>query len=462
MNNTVRKHPSSFKDPSGFVFEYKSKIYRQVNKVYAENYTLFKSSGLYDKLLGQNRIISHDEVHSNFTASEDWYLTLLPEQIDLISWPYEWSFDQLKDAALLTLDITKVSVEYGMILKDATPFNIQFFKGSAVFIDTLSFEKYDSSQPWIAYRQFVECFVIPLLLSHYKSPDLVKLLQLYPNGIPISLAAKLLPFKSGFNLNVFLHVFMPEILSKNKRESSHKYSFSRQKLLNIINNLYSWVSSLKLHKAKGRWDNYYDITVLSDAYVREKEEIVGQWLDVTEGKVLMDIGTNTGLFALSSATVFESVIAIDADPACINELYLICKKEKNNKILPLCIDIAQPTPAIGWKNEERSAFLARYKVDVTLALALIHHLVIGKNISMEMLAEMFSKMTTYLIIEFVSENDPKVLQMTRNRKGALEEYTEALFEKKFTPFFEILEKKQMSYADRSVFLMKKRFNAYTQ
>ncbi|MBN8787990.1 MAG: hypothetical protein J0I84_12950, partial [Terrimonas sp.] len=172
MNN-LKKHPSSFRDPSGFVFEYEGKLYRQVNKRYADDYDLLLSSGLYDELLKGGKLIAHQALQQNLTGSNDWYVTLLPEQIQFISYPYEWCFDQLKDAALLTLDILQISLKHVMVLKDATSFNVQFVNGKPIFIDTLSFEKYNDTEPWVAYRQFVECFIVPLVLSSYKSTDFI-------------------------------------------------------------------------------------------------------------------------------------------------------------------------------------------------------------------------------------------------------------------------------------------------
>ncbi|HEY4148124.1 MAG TPA: hypothetical protein VGM41_04315, partial [Chitinophagaceae bacterium] len=190
MTNSIQ-HPASYRDPSGFIYEYEGKFYRQVNQRYASHYELFKSSGLYDLLVKEKKILAHTELAENHTHTAEWYKTLLPEQLPFISWPYEWCFGQWKDAALLTLQIMTQSMAHGMILKDATPFNVQFIDCRPVFIDTLSFEKYDPSQPWIAYRQFTEGFLAPLLLAKYRSEELSALFRLYPNGIPLSLVSKL-------------------------------------------------------------------------------------------------------------------------------------------------------------------------------------------------------------------------------------------------------------------------------
>ena len=158
MSISAVTHPSSYRDPSGFIFEKGGITYRQVNIVYKDDFDFFISSGCYTALTGKGLLIPHEIIHENLTGSDQYYLTLLPQKIDFISYPYEWSFDMLKDAALLTLQLLKEAITHGLILKDATPYNIQWHKGKLIFIDTLSFEKYKEAEPWIAYRQFCECF----------------------------------------------------------------------------------------------------------------------------------------------------------------------------------------------------------------------------------------------------------------------------------------------------------------
>src|SRR6202012_2536531 len=156
------------RDPSGFVFRAKGRWYRQINHSYREDYQLLKTSGLYDDLREKDLLIAHEELSENLTSDPRWFLTLLPEQLAFVSYPEEWSPVQLRDAALCTLTILRLAIAHGMILKDANPRNIQFLRGKPVLIDSLSFEKYDPAQPWVAYRQFCETFLYPLLLHHYR------------------------------------------------------------------------------------------------------------------------------------------------------------------------------------------------------------------------------------------------------------------------------------------------------
>ena len=285
------------------------------------------------------------------------YKILLPDQLSFISYPYEWCFEQWKDAAILTLDILKTALHYGMVLKDATAFNIQFVSGSPVWIDTLSFEKYDETKPWIAYRQFTECFLAPLLLARYRSPDLLKIFSIYANGIPLNLLVKMLPFKSKLDPNVLMHIVLQNSVSGNKKHHQKKNAvFNRQKLFNITENLISFVKSLKLPANRTTWNNYYEETVLNQEYLNSKVNLVKSWTADLSISTILDWGTNTGLFAELVAAQGKTTIAVDADTDCINRLYQSCREKEVTNLTPLCIDLTYPSPAIGWDNLERKSF----------------------------------------------------------------------------------------------------------
>ena len=451
-------HPASFKDPSGFVFKRQGNYYRQVNKAYAGDFELLMSSGLYESLVRKGLLISHTTIDENYTGTDIWYKTLLPEQLSFISYPYEWSFDQLKDAALLTLDITKTAVSHGMILKDATGFNIQFHQGKPVFIDSLSFEKYDPSLPWIAYRQFCECFLFPLLLEHYLQVDIQKLLSVYLEGIPVKIAAKLLPGKSKLKLSVWLHVFLQNTVSKGNRSKQKPVQFSKQKLLGLISHLESTVKSLHTKAgAESTWNNYYEETILSQNYLAEKEKLFRLFInDINDGRAL-DMGCNDGYFSRILAERIPNVISADFDSQCINRLYLSIKNKSQTSILPLCIDISNPPPATGFLNEERQAFLSRAGSDYVAALALIHHLVLTKNIPFAEVAKLFAGLTKKtLIIEFVPLEDEKAQQLIENKKTYHKPYDAAAFENYFNAWFDIEKKEIIPGTARILYRMKKK------
>ena len=454
---TYTRHPSSFKDPSGFVFESAGTIYRQVNQYYAAQYRQLMDSGLYKQLVSHQRLIAHEEVAVNMTNTADWYTTLQPEPVHPISYPYEWCFEQLQDAALLTLTVLKTALQHGMILKDATPYNIQFHKGRPVFIDTLSFDTYDPKKPWIAYRQFCQCFLFPLYLEHYLKTDIQRILSTYIDGIPVDFVAKLLPLKSRLSLGVWLHVYLQHTASTSTRANKQTAAFSKKKLLDVISHLTNIIANFPVNKTyKTTWSNYYEDTILSKEYLHEKEKIVRAFCQNSTARSVLDLGANDGYFSKLFASQHMQVIATDADNRCISRLYQEVKKNNIENILPLILDIANPSPAIGFHNQERASFHDRIKTDLVAALALVHHLVIGKNISLAVLADYFNHIAPELIIEFVPKEDEKVQQMLKSRPDTFVDYDQLHFERYFTAYFNIMAKKLVPGTHRILYKMQRK------
>jgi len=451
------RHPASFKDPSGFIFFHQSTVYRQVNQFYANQYNLLLSSGLYQLLTNKSYLLPHTEIDLNLSETPEWYKTLLPEQVPFISYPYEWCFNQLKDAALLTLSILRSAIDHGMILKDATPLNVQFVKGRPVFIDTLSFDFYDPTQPWIAYRQFCECFLFPLYLEFYLKVDIQKIMSTYLDGIPVEITSKLLPIKSGFNLGVWLHVHLQNSIRSNDKTGKESVTpFDRKKMMNLVNHLESIIHRFTSTKpAKSAWSHYYEETILGKEYLKHKESIFLELTSELEAQVVLDIGGNDGYFSKILSRLGKQVVTVDTDSQSISNLYQYTKKNNDPNILPLCIDVTNPSPALGFDHRERLAFEKRIQPDLVLALALIHHLVITKNIPFGMIAHYFHSIAPYLIIEFVPKNDEKVIEMLSNRKDVFSDYTIIQFEIIFEEYFSFIRKQQIKGTGRVMYLMKR-------
>jgi hypothetical protein len=448
-------HPASFKDPSGFIFESEGKLYRQVNSVYTANYDALMNSGLYKFLTDQGYLIPHKEIDENITGISEWYKTLFPEKINFVTYPYEWCFQQLKDAAILTLTILRISLDYGMILKDASPYNIQFHKGRPVFIDTLSFETYDPSQPWVAYRQFCANFLFPLYLEFYLHTDIQKIMSAYMDGIPVDITSRLLPLKSGLNLGVWLHVYLQNSVKGNDKNEKDTAHFNKKKLLNLIVHLESIINGFNQKPIRSTWSNYYEETILGKEYLEQKENIFRELVKDIKADCVLDIGGNDGHFSKIVSQQFEHVVTIDSDSRSISKLYDYVKKHKTSNITPLVIDVANPSPALGFNNSERAAFHQRVKPDFVLALALVHHLVIGNNISLPMLASYFNDIAPQLLIEFAPKQDEKVKQMLATRKDVFYDYDEQHFEMYFSEYFNIVNKVAVPGSSRTMYLMKR-------
>lgn len=451
----INRHPASFRDPSGFVFNLDGKTYRQVNKSYTAAYDLLMRSGLYERLTTQGMMIPHTEV-TGIDMGADGYKIIQPEPIPFISYPYEWCFRQLKDAALLTLMMVKTSMEYGMILKDATPYNIQFHRGKPVFIDTLSFEQYEPSRPWTAYRQFCNMFLFPLYLEFYLRGNIQKVLSAYLDGIPADITSRMLPLKSGLNLGVWLHVHLQNKVTQNAKAKNGKETFSKKKLQNLIDHLETIILSFTGKRTRSQWSNYYQETILGKEYLEAKEKIFRTLLEKIPVGSVLDLGANDGYFTRIIAGQSEQVVAIDNDQECINNLYREIKRSGSANILPLTVDIANPSPAIGFHNKERAAFHDRIKTGLVVALALIHHLVIGRNIALPVLSAYFADIAPWLIIEWIPQEDEKIRQMLGSRENVFQEYTEENFERYFYAYFRQVEKIPIPGTGRILYLMERK------
>lgn len=451
-------HPASFKDPSGFVFLENGRIYRQVNKRYAAQYDHLLQSGLYEALVSDHLLLPHREIPENRSGLPDWYKTLAPEPVPYLSYSYEWSYDELGDAALLTLALQRKAMAHQMVLKDATPFNIQFYRGKPVWIDTLSFEIYDHSQPWVAYRQFCEFFLFPLYLGFYLKTDLQKIMRVYMEGLPAAITARLLPLRSRFNMGVWLHVYLQHSVQKSESHlPAAKAEFSSRKLLNLIDHLESIIHRLlRRRKAGTGWSNYYTESISSREYLVAKESLFRSFCDRLPVGEVLDLGANDGYFSRILAEKGWQVIAVDADAHCINSLYRFVKEKKITRLLPLVMDITNPSPAIGFANREGTAFHERIKTGLVAALALIHHLSIGKNIPLANLAGYFADLAPHLIIEFVPREDKKVQEMLAHREDIFRDYTEYEFERHFSDYFDITEKQLIPGTLRTLYLMKRK------
>jgi hypothetical protein len=456
---------SSFRDPGGFVFSCEGIIYRQINQASQQDYEGIMASGLYRQLAEKHLLISHEEVDpGSLPDSRGCYKIIKPRQLSYISYPYEWSFSQLKDAAILTLKIQLIALKNGFVLKDASAYNIQFIDGKPIFIDTLSFEVYQEGAPWVAYKQFCQHFLAPLALMAHTDVDLSKLLVAYIDGIPLPLASKLLPFKTRFNYSLLAHIHMHAKLQRDYADMANEVkSPAREAHLSLLG-LQAMIQSLakaikKQHwkSPKTEWGDYYENTNYSDEAANNKRALVDQFLrEIPEElHLIQDIGANTGEFSRVAAKHCVQVISQDVDPVAVESNYRQLKKQAPHNILPLIQNLFTPSPAIGWGNAERDSFVQRAQCDALLALALIHHIAISNNVPLEDIAKLFSRLTPWLIIEFVPKSDSQVKRLLVTRKDIFPNYTEAGFEQSIDRYFSIEKKQNVGGSDRTLYLLRR-------
>ncbi len=451
---------ASFRDPSGFLFTRDGRLYRQVNHLYAAEYDRLMTSGLYDRLVKAGMLIPHREVDLPPAEPDLAYKVIQPESVRFISYPYEWSFDQLKDAALTTLTLQRRALKAGMSLKDASAYNIQFFEGRPVLIDTLSFETYREGLPWVAYRQFCQHFLAPLALMTHRDVRLGQLLRIYIDGVPLDLASRLLPWRTRFNLGLFTHIhvhaavqarFADRPIERPKAQAG----MSRQAMLGLLNSLETTVRGLKWKPAQTEWGRYYEMTNYSDAAFEHKKRLVAEWAGKLEPKLVWDLGANTGVFSRQAAGAGAYVVAFDIDPLAVAQNYRQVKEAGEKNILPLMLDLTNPSPSLGWDNRERDSLAERGPADLVLALALVHHLAISNNVPLPQLADFFAGIGRWLIIEFVPKSDSQVQKLLRSREDIFPHYTREGFEQSFGRRFKIHAAVQICESERMLYLMER-------
>jgi len=454
------QHSSSFRDPSGSVFLDEGVLKRVIYSLYFKQYNALTTSGFFDTLFKNNLLIPHKEV-----SRSDTEIVIQPKLIPFITYPYEWSFNQYKEAALLTLKLQKYALEHNFSLKDAPAFNVTFYNGSAIFIDTLSFDFYIENTPWRGYKQFITHFFGPLLLAHFHGSQMLKLMSNFMDGIPVKMISSLLPFKSKMNPFLYSNI---HLLAKFEDKHNEDYdgntktlSLSKKAQLKIIESLYSYIKKLSL-KENSEWGNYYHKINYTDVAFINKSNIINEWITKLNCKTLIDIGGNDGTFVRKLNSGIEHALVCDIDNNAVDFNYKTLKKNKENYITPFVLDVLNPSPAIGFNNKERFSFIDRintFSPDVTMALAVIHHMSLSGNITFAMSAQFFANFSKYLIIEFPKREDSWVQRLLNSKaefKDHFDFYSLDNFENTYSNYFEFLEKETIEDSHRIIYLLKKK------
>lgn len=450
---------SSFRDRNGFVFTREGTLYRQVNEAHKEYYDRLMQSGLYDALTESGLLVRHEDSGIDRAIAPDAYKVIRPEVVDFISYPYEWSFSQLKDAALATLSIQRLAMRYGMSLRDASAYNIQFYRGAPILIDTLSFEVLREGEPWIAYRQFCQHFLGPLSLMSYRDVRLQQLLRANIDGLPVDLVASLLPFRARMAFPLFLHVFLH---ARSQRRHSGMAvrdrvsgQFSLRAFTGLIDSLEKGVRRLTRRRQLSGWVDYYnEATHYSSEALEHKKRFVEQCLEALVPRLVWDLGANTGMFSRLASARGVTTVSFEMDPVCVEVNYTRARLEQEENLLPLVLDLTNPSPGIGWANEERAPLVERGPADLVIALALVHHLAIANNVPLERIAAFLSTLCRSLVIEFVPKNDEKVQQLLANRVDIFPDYTQQGFEGAFKRHFDIERCEEVRASERVLYLMR--------
>ena len=456
--------PGSFRDPSGHLFTRDGVLLRTVAPSFAQSYDAVKASGLYDALHAAGLLVGHVEVDPSL-APNGAHAVLQPDVIEFISYPYEWSPAQLREAALLTLRVMDIALDHGMILRDASAYNVQFVGTTPIFIDTLSFEPRVTDERWIAYSQFCRHFLAPLALQTLVDHRLADLLRTNIDGVPLDLASTLLPGKTKLRPGLLTHIHAQAKAGAKGGQADpdaapgRTVKFSELAMRGLVDGLRGTVERLTWDRGKTEWGDYYaEASHYNDDDMADKAATITRFVQTVAPSTVWDLGANTGRFSAVAASTGATVIALDIDHGAVESGYRALREQplQAGSVLPLRYDLANPTPGIGWATTERMSLAERGPADLLLALALVHHIAIGNNVPLDRIAEHLASLGEHLVIEWVPKTDPKVRVLLATREDIFDQYTDEGFRAAFAQHFELLEEQPVLETGRVLHLMRAR------
>jgi hypothetical protein len=444
------------------VFIRNDEVYRTLNEHAHADWEVLSATKFFPREVAAGRIIATEFV-DNAEIEGDWAGVLRHERIPVITYPYEWTFSMLREAALLQLDLLLAALAEGMILKDSTPFNIQWRGTKPVFIDIGSFERLDKGDIWVGYRQFLAQYLYPLMLTARVGIPFQPWLRGRPDGLTASQMNAVMGSRSRLlSKSGLLHVTLPARAERSDRASGRDVrseykdaGFSKEMIEANVKGLRTIIEKLTWDPDTSRWNRYaadcQHVHLQRDA----KAEFVSNVLAHGPFDTIWDVGANDGHFSKLAAEQANVVLALDADELVLDELFRSLETEGPANVLPVLQDLADPSPGIGWRGLERPPLVDRSTPDLVLALAVVHHLVIGRNIPLASFIDWLADLDAPIVLEFVPPDDPMVVALTANKKPheVHRDYTETSLREYLKDRFVIEDEQAVPAGERRLFYL---------
>lgn len=420
--------------------------------------TFFGAALADGRLIGTERVEA-DEVEALVGGEGSWEAALRHERIPFLSYPYEWTFEMLRDAALLQLQLTRQGLDEDVITKDATSYNVQFVGARPTFIDIGSFERLRAGEPWYGYRQFCELFLYPLMFQAYKDLPFQPWLRGAIDGITPSQAREVMSFRDRFRRGVFTNVYLQAAFENRYSDTDSdvkkdlgKAGFKKELIAANLDKLTRLVTHLKWKRSESTWSGYSERGHYTDADLEAKSHFVEKVVNLRARPLVWDLGANDGHFSRLASKTADYVVAVDADPLVVDTLYRSLRDEGNTTILPLTMDLSNPSPGLGWRSAERKAFTGRAKPDLVLCLAVIHHLAITNNVPLPQFVAFLADVGSEAVVEFPTPEDPMVQRLLRNkREGTHDDYTATVLEHALSEHFDVIEQETLPSGNRVLY-----------
>ncbi len=459
--------PGSFRDRHGRVFYGPGRVYRAISAEALQEWEALCATDFFRRFMQSEKIVATRRVDKaefpGLSGLEDWAAFLEHDRIPFVSYPYEWPFSMLKDAALLQLELLAAALDEEMILKDATPYNIQWVGSQPVFIDIPSFTRLERGAVWVGYGQFCQMFLYPLLLQAYKQIPFHPWMRGSIDGITPECCSNLMSlrdmFRPGVLKDVYLHAKLQNRFgdtSQNVRSDLFEAGFSAEMIKSNVSRLRRLVGRLTWNCRSSVWSEYSGNNSYADVDNDFKAAFVRDAVRSRRWPLVWDLGCNTGSYSRIAAENADYVVAMDADHLAVDRLYRALKRQRNTSIVPLVNNLADPSPNIGWRNLERKVLPERGKPDLVLCLALIHHVTISANIPVSSFVDWLAELGSDLVIEFVTRDDAMVEKLLRNKEDQYHDYTVDFFESCLSRAFHIQRREELTSGTRVLYFASNR------
>jgi hypothetical protein len=467
MPTQLNFEAGSYRDRDGRVFYGESgEVFRALSARALADWQAVSATRFFQQAMADGRIVRTESIGNAPFEPElperGWAGILRHETIPFVSFPYEWTFGMLKDAALLHLELLQSALDEDVTLKDGTAYNVQFVGTRPVFIDVASFERFTPGQPWAGYRQFCQTFLYPLFLQAYRNVAFHPFLRGCLAGISPADCARLMSLRDLARPGVLTHVCLHarleserSVQQSNLQQALPRAGFDKSLIRNNAAGLERIIGRLSWNPPHSKWSGYQDSNSYADADRRRKADFVHQSVAARPREVVWDLGCNTGEYSRIAARHARQVVAMDSDHLAVERMYQSLKSEpraaSTGTILPLVSNVADPSPSLGWRGKERKSQTERGRPDLTLCLALVHHLCIDAGIPLRELLAWLAGVGTELVIEFVERTDPMVQLLLRNRRDSCDDYELGNFELWLHEYFDVVRQERLESGTRTLY-----------
>jgi SAM-dependent methyltransferase len=453
--------PGSFRDPDSAVFTVGGQVLRGLSERAAADWDRLTATSFFPRLMASGQIVDtgeHDGEVPSSPRGAPWARVLEHERVPVVSYPYEWPFAMLRDAAALQLDVLGAALDESMSLKDGNAYNVQFFGSRPTFIDVGSFEP--ASGPWPGYRQFCQTMLFPLMIQAYLGVRFQPLLRGAIDGLEPSDVAGMFSglrrLRKGVLRNVTLHSMLERRVSTGSEQVKSELrasGFSNEVAKATVKNLAKLVAGLDVQQRRSTWSEYRDTCSYSDADAEAKQAFVRTALAARESGLVLDLGANDGVYSRLAAERADYVVAVDSDEMVVDALYRRLRADGSENILPLVMNLVDPSGGIGWRNRERAPFHERVRPDVVLALALVHHVAIAANVPLPEVVSWLRSFGGWVVVEFAHVDDVQVRRLLANKPaGLFDDYQRDVFERLLAEQFLVHEQQRLPTGTRTLYL----------